>query len=102
MPCYTQPPSMSENEWKERMLCESLSMLSVEQIESMRNHDGYISTYQWYAEHIYGDFKEAWEAQDKTSMKRYEDEIGRLGGKIIWRDGCPALQLGENFVITQF
>lgn len=92
MPCYTEPPKISHNEWLEIMLCRSFKMLPVEKIKSIPNVDIYVTAINWYASHLYSDFREAWKAQDHDAMKDYEKELNRIGSEIYWEGKLPALR----------
>lgn len=96
MPCYTPFPDVPHHKWIERMLCQAMSFLSVEQIGSIKTCDGYISAHNWYCSHLYSDFLEAFEKKDETAMNRYRKEVERMGSTICIDkdeyDGRPYLE----------
>jgi len=52
MPCKVDPPSVTEAEWLEHMLCQACRYLTKEQINSIRGLDIYQDLWEWYISHL--------------------------------------------------
>lgn len=109
MPCITDPPSVTEAEWLEHMLCQVCRLLTKEQMIKISGLDIYIGLFEWYKQHLMQDayhyFKENQNShldsnRDQLSLhskeycleqlERCKNEAKRLGLNLEVRD-CKVL-----------
>lgn len=85
-----------------KKLCYLCKLLSPEQMKKVRETRGlsaYVNLHGWYYTHLYEDFMECWQENDKESMDKYQKEIERIGCKICYEEegtlkGRPYLKDG--------
>lgn len=103
MPCITDAPSISFEKYLEEMfkrslyfltehqinslsvidnitekMCKVCKMLTKKQMRILRDDSGYIGIFQWYAEHLIGDYSKNYSNTDETEKKVCLQEVERL------------------------
>jgi len=120
MPCKFDPPSVTENEWLEHMLCQACRHLTKEQMMSIKGLDIYYGLLDWYINHLMFDASyyhpksehNAHTAHNKPpsmiviseqerilynerQLQRCYHEAKRLGLKLIINEECTRIELGQ-------
>ena len=74
MPCQVES-GIDHYEWLQKMLCQAMKLLSVEQIKSFERIDCYQPACEWYFHHLVEDYRRNSGAEKDAAAK----ELERLG-----------------------
>jgi hypothetical protein len=109
MPCKVDPPSVSEIEWLEHMLCQACRFLTKEQLMQIKGLDIFQDLFSWYKFHIATDafYYKQMRNTEHTTLKDSvldlptDDEKKERAEKEVQRCKNEAKRLGLALEITK-
>ena len=75
MPCIVDPPSVTQEEWLEHMLCQACRFLTREQIQAVRGLDIYQDLWGWYTSHLMLDARHYFNGKETEHATFKEDVL---------------------------
>jgi hypothetical protein len=84
MPCMSGGPSISEEGYLSRMLCQACRHLTVEQMQEIKVVGERENLYVWHAKHLLRDYLDS---KNNTERERHYNEMKRIGYELVMKNG---------------